>query len=104
MSKEYKTDLSLLYYDFNNSTARLVSKQKKLLDFVIQEENEEIGKTDNEVGKDFDSSSKKFDSSNRKVHQLPSQTFEGAKSLAPTKQYLTHSSSVQLQQTDSAMD
>ena len=26
MSKEYAKDLSLLYYDFNNSTARLVSK------------------------------------------------------------------------------
>ena len=55
MSKEYKTDLSLLYYDFNNSTARLVSKQKKLLDFVIQEENEDIPKTDNEVARDANS-------------------------------------------------
>ena len=58
MNKEYKTDLSLLYYDFNNSTARLVSKQKKLLDFVIQEENEEA-KNENEVSKEGETSSKK---------------------------------------------
>ena len=59
MNKEYKTDLSLLYYDFNNSTARLVSKQKKLLDFVIQEENEELAKNENEVSKEGEASSKK---------------------------------------------
>ena len=56
MSKEYAKDLSLLYYDFNNSTARLVSKQKKLSDFVIQEEAEELAKPENEnVGKDNES-------------------------------------------------
>ena len=59
MNKEYKTDLSLLYYDFNNSTARLVSKQKKLLDFVIQEENEELAKNENEISKEVETSSKK---------------------------------------------
>ena len=59
MNKEYKTDLSLLYYDFNNSTARLVSKQKKLLDFVIQEENEELAKNENEISKEGETSSKK---------------------------------------------
>ena len=59
MNKEYKADLSLLYYDFNNSTARLVSKQKKLLDFVIQEENEEMAKNENEVSKEGETSSKK---------------------------------------------
>ena len=59
MNKEYKTDLSLLYYDFNNSTARLVSKQKKLLDFVIQEENEELAKNENEISKEGEISSKK---------------------------------------------
>ena len=59
MNKEYKTDLSLLYYDFNNSTARLVSKQKKLLDFVIQEENEELAKNENEISKEGEASSKK---------------------------------------------
>ena len=59
MNKEYKTDLSLLYYDFNNSTARLVSKQKKLLDFVIQEENEELPKNENEISKEGETSPKK---------------------------------------------
>ena len=59
MNKEYKTDLSLLYYDFNNSTARLVSKQKKLLDFVIQEENEEMAKNENEISKEGETSPKK---------------------------------------------
>ena len=67
MNKEYKTDLSLLYYDFNNSTARLVSKQKKLLDFVIQEENEELAKNENEVSKEGEASSKKQFSSVKKA-------------------------------------
>ena len=35
MKKEYLKDLSLLYYDFNNSKARLMSKMKKMSDFVI---------------------------------------------------------------------
>ena len=38
MKKEHLRDLSLLYYDFNNSKARLMSKMKKMSDFVIQEE------------------------------------------------------------------
>ena len=41
MKKEHQKDLSLLYYDFNNSKARLMSKMKKISDFVIQEENVE---------------------------------------------------------------
>ena len=104
MSKEYKADLSLLYYDFNNSTARLVSKQKKLLDFVIQEENEDVPKTDNEVARDANSGPQKQYSSMQKVQQMPSPTFEGSKSLAPQKSYLTHSSSLQMQKTESGMD
>lgn len=43
MKKEHKKDLSLLYYDFNNSKARLMSKMKKMSDFVIQEEAEADG-------------------------------------------------------------
>lgn len=31
-------DLSLLYYDFNNSKARLMSKMKKITEFIIHEE------------------------------------------------------------------
>ena len=38
MKKEYLKDLSLLYYDFNNSKARLMSKMKKMSDFIIKEE------------------------------------------------------------------
>ena len=40
MKKDHSKDLSLLYYDFNNSKARLMSKMKKMSDFVIQEETE----------------------------------------------------------------
>ena len=40
MKKEHMKDLSLLYYDFNNSKARLMSKMKKMSDFVIHEEAE----------------------------------------------------------------
>ena len=35
MKGEHMKDLSLLYYDFNNSKARLMSKMKKMSDFVI---------------------------------------------------------------------
>lgn len=35
MKKDHMKDLSLLYYDFNNSKARLMSKMKKMSDFVI---------------------------------------------------------------------
>jgi len=35
MKKEHQKDLSLLFYDFNNSKARLMSKMKKMSDFVI---------------------------------------------------------------------
>ena len=38
MRKEHEKDLSLLYYDFNNSKARLMSKMRKMSDFMIQEE------------------------------------------------------------------
>ena len=38
MKKEHQKDLSLLFYDFNNSKARLMSKMKKMSDFVIHEE------------------------------------------------------------------
>ena len=78
MSKEYAKDLSLLYYDFNNSTARLVSKQKKLSDFVIQEEAEELAKTDNEnAGKEHDSAQKsKYDSPDQK-DQISSPVIDG---------------------------
>ena len=38
MKKEHMKDLSLLYYDFNNSKARLMSKMKKITEFVIHEE------------------------------------------------------------------
>ena len=78
MSKEYAKDLSLLYYDFNNSTARLVSKQKKLSDFVIQEEAEELAKPENEnVGKDNESGQKsKFNSPDKK-EQISSPTIDG---------------------------
>ena len=42
MKKEHQKDLSLLYYDFNNSKARLMSKiSKKVSDQVIQEEGAE---------------------------------------------------------------
>ena len=41
MKKEHQKDLSLLYYDFNNSKARLMSKiSKKVSEQVIQEEAE----------------------------------------------------------------
>ena len=40
METDLTEDLSLLYYDFNNSRARLLQKKKKLTDFVIQEEIE----------------------------------------------------------------
>ena len=63
MKPDYENQLSLLYYDFNNSTARLVSKQKKLSDFVIQEEAEE----QNAAGK----SASKFDSPLRKTPPSP---------------------------------
>jgi len=43
MKKEHRKDLSLLYYDFNNSKARLMSKMKKMSDFVIEEEGEADG-------------------------------------------------------------
>lgn len=43
MKGEHRKDLSLLYYDFNNSKARLMSKMKKMSDFVIQEEVEADG-------------------------------------------------------------
>lgn len=43
MKKEHQKDLSLLFYDFNNSKARLMSKMKKMSDFVIQEEAEADG-------------------------------------------------------------
>jgi len=46
MKKEHSRDLSLLYYDFNNSKARLMSKMKKMSDFVIQEEAEADGERD----------------------------------------------------------
>ena len=38
MKKEHVGEMSLLYYDFNNSKARLMSKMKKMSDYVIQEE------------------------------------------------------------------
>ena len=38
MKKDHQKDLSLLFYDFNNSKARLMSKMKKMSDFVIHEE------------------------------------------------------------------
>ena len=38
MRKDHEKDLSLLYYDFNNSKARLMSKMRKMSDFMIQEE------------------------------------------------------------------
>ena len=38
MKKDQLKDLSLLYYDFNNSKARLMSKMKKMSDFIIKEE------------------------------------------------------------------
>ena len=38
MKKEHEKDLSLLYYDFNNSKARLMTKMRKMSDFMIQEE------------------------------------------------------------------
>lgn len=40
METDLTQDLSLLYYDFNNSKARLLKKKKKSTDFVIQEEQE----------------------------------------------------------------
>ena len=43
MKNDQLKDLSLLYYDFNNSKARLMSKMKKMSDFVIQEEAEADG-------------------------------------------------------------
>ena len=38
MKNDQLKDLSLLYYDFNNSKARLMSKMKKMSDFIIKEE------------------------------------------------------------------
>ena len=38
MKGEHMKDLSLLYYDFNNSKARLMSKMKKITEFIIHEE------------------------------------------------------------------
>ena len=76
MSKEYTPELSLLYYDFNNSTARLVSKQKKLSDFVIQEEAEELAKTDNEAAvKELS----KYGSSTKKTQDPASPTISSKK-------------------------
>lgn len=40
MKKDHSRDLSLLYYDFNNSKARLMSKMKGKSDFIIQEDAE----------------------------------------------------------------
>ena len=48
MMKDHTKDLSLLYYDFNNSKARLMSKMKKMSDFIIQEDAE-ISDGDKEV-------------------------------------------------------
>lgn len=42
LTSEHKSNMTLLYYDFNNSNQRLYSKHKQnLTDFIIPEEAEE---------------------------------------------------------------
>lgn len=42
LTKEHRTNMSLLYYDFNNANQRMQSKQKhNLADVVIPEEKED---------------------------------------------------------------
>ena len=60
MKNDQLKDLSLLYYDFNNSKARLMSKMKKMSDFIIKEE----------AGDDGDGAAQLPDSQEKKTRKL----------------------------------